>query len=67
MVEIYDTPRNGLADVKVHAYDQDTDTYTISVGDTTGVEVSGRALSIQPSMDLNDTDDWQDAYNAWEG
>jgi hypothetical protein len=62
-IEIYDPPRDGLVDAKVHGYIQATDEYLVQVLDAT-VHVPASLVSISPG---EDDDDYEYDDDAWEG
>ena len=64
-IEIYDPPKDGLVDVKVHGYMASSDTYLV-VADglvSTPVEIPASKISVVPD-DYEDNEDY--AYGPWE-
>lgn len=66
-IEIYDPPRDGLLDVKVHGYIPDSDEHIVNAYGTT-VHVPASLVSIAPEDDdYEHGDDWVYNDDAWEG
>jgi hypothetical protein len=64
-VEVYDEPREGLVPATIHSYDQERDVYTVSVGDTVGLEIPAKGVLFEPDFDFDDYDD--DYLGGYEG